>query len=261
MTPRTRMMAAAVTTVVILAATAAAVVFAQDFFRGRRRAEPMEIGNNGPYDGRLTFVRLRYATGFGYGRRGGGPPWYHDYPTSDIHMMKILKELTLANPHVDSSNIFSLDDPELMNHPIAYMSEPGFWLPSDAEAAGLRNYLRKGGFVIFDDFRGYDWENLVEQMRRVLPELRFVQLDQASPIFHSFFEIQDLHFLTSYNGQPTYWGMFEDNDPRKRLLAIANRDNDLGEYWEFSDQGIDPVDLSNEAYKFGTNYFVYGLTH
>ena len=66
---------------------------------------------------------------------------------------------------------------------------------------------------------------------------------------------------SSYNGQPTYWGMFEDNDPRKRLLAIANRDNDLGEYWEFSDQGIDPVDLSNEAYKFGTNYFVYGLTH
>jgi hypothetical protein len=98
-------------------------------------------------------------------------------------------------------------------------------------------------------------------MRRVLPELRWVQLDASHPVFHSFFEIDDLEYLTSYNGYPTYWGMFENNDPAKRLLAIANRDNDLGEYWEFSDTGYAPVDLSNQAYKFGVNYFIYGLTH
>ena len=55
--------------------------------------------------------------------------------------------------------------------------------------------------------------------------------------------------------------MFEDNDPTKRLIAVANFNNDLGEYWEFSDQGVDPVDLSNEAYKFGVNYFIYALIH
>ena len=58
-----------------------------------------------------------------------------------------------------------------------------------------------------------------------------------------------------------YYGIFEDNDPTKRLLVIANRDNDLGEYWEFSDTGYAPVDLSNEAYKLGVNYLVYGMTH
>ena len=41
----------------------------------------------------------------------------------------------------------------------------------------------------------------------------------------------------------TYWGIFEDNDPTKRLLAIANVNGDLSEYWEFSDTGFAPVDL------------------
>ena len=62
-------------------------------------------------------------------------------------------------------------------------------------------------------------------------------------------------------GQETYYGMFEDNDPKKRLLAIAGHNQDLGEFWEFSDTGMMPVDLSNEAYKFGVNYFIYGLIH
>ena len=219
-------------------------------------------GNIG-YDGRLAFVRLRYANAFGgFGRRGGGRelPWAHDYPTSDIHLMKIINELTSTAPHMDGSNIFSLDDPELMNHPISYMSEPGFWTLSDAEALGLRTYLQKGGFIVFDDFRGNDWYNLEEQMKRVIPDGRFVQIDVTHPIFHSFFDIKDLHFLTSYNGSPTYWAMFEDNDPSKRVIAIANRDNDLGEYWEYSDTGTDPIDFSNEAYKYGVNYWIYGLT-
>ena len=44
------------------------------------------------------------------------------------------------------------------------------------------------------------------------------------------------------------------------MLSPATRDNDLGEYWEYSDTGMDPIDFSNEAYKFGVNYFIYGLT-
>jgi hypothetical protein len=172
-----------------------------------------------------------------------------------------MKELTLLDPRIDGSNVLKLDDPELFNYPVAYMSEPGFWNPSDADVEGLRKYLLKGGFVIFDDFRGYDWENLEAQMRRALPEHRFVQLDATHPIFHSFFEIDSLDFLTSYNGQPTYYGIFERNDPTKRLMVIANRDNDLGEYWEYSDTGYAPVDLSNEAYKFGVNYMMYALMH
>ncbi|MBW8861232.1 MAG: DUF4159 domain-containing protein, partial [Acidobacteria bacterium] len=56
-------------------------------------------------------------------------------------------------------------------------------------------------------------------------------------------------------------GIFEDNDPAKRLLAIANVNGDISEYWEFSDTGFAPVDLNNEAYKYGINYVIYGITH
>jgi hypothetical protein len=241
-----------------------AAVYAQGRGQSLGRPQLPQAQGNVEYDGRPTFARIRYSSGYGgfggFGRRDA--PWAHDYPTADLNLMHILRDLTLTPARVDGSNIFALDDPELSRHPIAYMAEPGYWVPSDAEAAGLRNYLLKGGFIIFDDFRGPDWYNLVDQMRRVLPDHHFVELDITSPVFHTFFDLKALDILEPpYGyGMPSYFGIFEDNDPRGRLMAIANRDNDLGEYWEFSATGYFPVDLSNEAYKFGVNYMIYGLT-
>ena len=247
----------ATTLVALLLVAAAAAALEQDFFGGRRA--PFTVNDNQPYDGRITFVRLRYSSDFG--RRE--PAWAHDYPTADTHMMKILNELTLARPRLDGSNILTLADPELHSYPIAYMSEPGFWYMEEDEVKGLRNYLAKGGLIIFDDFRGRDWDNLRQQMARSFPENQWVELDPTQPVFHSFFEIHDPHTMTPpYGGMPpVFYGMFEKNDPKGRLMAIANVNNDLGEYWEFSDTGYAPVDLSNEAYKFGVNYYIYGLTH
>jgi hypothetical protein len=101
-------------------------------------------------------------------------------------------------------------------------------------------------------------------MARVLPEARWMEVDGTSPVFHSFFEIDDPHaLLPPYgDGQPaSYWGLFENNDPAGRLMVIANVNNDLSEYWEFSGTGLFVVDLSNEAYKFGINYAIYAMTH
>lgn len=259
------MKALLVSLIALVATVAAGAVAGQDFFRGRQRPA-LDLPENEPYDGRVTFVRLRYSTGFsGFGGRwgGGNPGWAHDYPTADIHVMKIINELTLMRGRVDSSHVFSLADPELHQHPIAYMSEPGYWTMEEDEVKGLRSYLAKGGFIIFDDFRGEDWYNLIEQMRRVMPDGRWVELDGTHPIFRSFFEITDPQGMTPpYGGlPPAFYGMFENNDRSRRLLAIANVNNDLGEYWEFSDTGYAPVDLSNQAYKFGINYFMYALTH
>jgi Domain of unknown function (DUF4159) len=214
-----------------------------------------------PYDGRFAFVRLRYGLGAGRGFRRE-PPWAHDYPRADLHLMKILQEITLLRPHLEESNVFALDDPELHNFPLAYMSEPGFWTPTDHEVEGLRAYLAKGGFLIFDDFRGQHWLNFEAQMRKVMPTQRLVVIDPAHPVFHAFYEIDPAAFVPPYGGEaPVFYGIFEDNDPAKRLQVVANYNNDLGEYWEFSDTGWVPVDLSNEAYKFGVNYIVYGMTH
>jgi hypothetical protein len=96
-------------------------------------------------------------------------------------------------------------------------------------------------------------------MKRALPEYRWIELPPSATVFNSFFEIKNFDF--GYYGKETYYGIFENNDPKKRMMAVAGHNQDLGEFWEFSDTGMMPVDLSNEAYKFGVNYFIYALTH
>ena len=234
------------------------------FGRERRRVSPLGYDATTAYDGRFSFVRIRYgaASQLAQGRFfRGEPPWAHDFPRAEFNFLKILNELTFLRTFLDQGNIRTLDDPELSMFPIAYMSEPGFWTMDEAEMEGLRAYLQKGGFVIFDDFREDHMYNLTAQMRRVLPDASWQRLDASHPIFHSFFEINSLDDVPGFYGIPEWHGIFEDNDPRKRLLAIANYNHDLGELWEFSDTGYFPVDLSNEAYKFGVNYVVYAMTH
>ncbi|MGE0460744.1 MAG: DUF4159 domain-containing protein [Vicinamibacterales bacterium] len=241
----------------VLAALVGGAAFAQDgFFRGRGRFNPVPAEARVEYDGRFSFVRLRYQGGF---RRD--PGWAHDYPRADWHFQRILEDITFTRTLRDESNILSLDDPDLGLYPVVYMSEPGFWTLNDAETDGLRAYLQKGGFIIFDDFRGpQHWSNLQARMAEVLPEARWVPLDASHPVFHSFFDINAL-VTEGYYGEAAFLGIFEDNDPRKRLLAVANYNHDLGELWEFSDTGWMPVDLSNEAYKYGVNYVIYAMTH
>jgi len=162
----------------------------------------------------------------------------------------------------------TLDDPALAKYPVSYMAEAGWWTLTDTEAAAFRAYLQKGGFVIFDDFReppvgGGGWANFEANMRRVLPEGRFIDLDPSSPIFHSFFEINSFDLIPqSYDeGRPVIRGLFENNDPTKRLMAIANFNTDVSDFWEFAMTGFKPIEESNEAYKLGVNYIIYGMTH
>jgi hypothetical protein len=249
-----------VTALVLMLAAAATARAQRGFgFRGRSIA----VEPNAPYDGRFTFVRLRYGPPTDYVSQR--IPWSHDYPTGERHFMKILNELSLLDPHLMEVNILGFDQPEVFKYPVTYMAEPGFLTLTDEEAASFRAYLLKGGFVIFDDFspnRG-GWEPFESQMLRVLPGGRFVDLDVTHPIFHAFFEIDDLDIIPQYYdaGKPIFRGIFEDNDPAKRLLVIVNFNTDISEFWEFSDTGLRPISESNEAYKLGVNYIIYGMTH
>jgi len=231
---------------------------------GRADTDPV----SGPqvYDGRFVFARIRYP--FGYA--GGGfayrqdLPWAHDYPTAERNLMQILESITLIDPYVgaDGGAILMFDDPDLFRHPFAYMSEPGYWRLSEAETVGLRNYLLKGGFLIFDDFHDDHWFNLEAQMRKVFPDLRWIELDATHPVYHSFFDIDALEYDCVYcPAIPIFYGLFEDNDPNGRLLSVANHNNDIGDAWEWADTGWVPISLSNEAFKLGVNYIMYALTH
>ena len=228
---------------------------------GATREAADQEGYSFPYDGRFTFVRLRYTPlGGDFGRE---PVWAHDYPRAETHLMQILNEMTLLAPRLGGGNIIDIGDPELGKYPFAYICEPGFWTQTDEEAEALRGWLLKGGFLIVDDFRGADIQNFERELRRVLPGTELMPMELSHPIFHSFFEIESLEFTapTYRRFPPAFYGVFADNDRTGRLLAVVNYNNDIGDYWEFSDRGWLPVESTNEAYKLGVNYVMYAMTH
>jgi hypothetical protein len=245
--------------VTLLATTLAA----QEMRGGRRdREETVPFAGNAPYDGRFTFARIRFNPLGGEGGFRRDLKWDHDFPRAERNLMKIVRELSSIRPYMNGGNVFTADDPALHRFPIAYLSEPGFWTVSEAEATGLRSYLQKGGFLIFDDFFGGHWFNFEAQMLKVLPNARIVRLEPSHPIFDSFFHITSFDYRHPYFGAASeFHGIFEDNDPSKRLMVIVNYNNDIGDYWEWSDGGFVPIELSNEAYKLGVNYLMYALTH
>jgi hypothetical protein len=231
-----------------------------------RPPQQQSYSGNVRYDGKFVFVRMSYAW-----NGGRGAPWAHDYPTGEEHFLKILTSISNVDAHVDASSIMHFSDPELFKFPVAYLIEPGYWYMSESDVKNLRAYLLKGGFMIVDDFpyrtqgRIDTWGNFEEQMSRAFPEAKWIELTDAShPIFHSFFEVNSLDIVPmAYNlgDKPRFRALFEDNDPTKRMLVIANYQNDLSEFWEFSEEGRYMVADSNEAYKVGVNQFIYGITH
>jgi hypothetical protein len=219
------------------------------------RFRPME---NLPYDGRFTFVRVQYE------RYGG---WAADYPTMERNLTTILHEITSLRPHLMGSNIHTFDDPQLLKYPIAYLSEPGYWYPNEAEVLGLRDYLLKGGFLIADDFHfPNEWNVFETAIRRVLPTARIDRLDRSHPIFNSFFQIESLKVpypgrLGEQGLMGEFLGIHEDNNPRRRLMVSINYNIDIGDYVEWSGENLYNPLATNEAYKFMINYIVYGMTH
>ena len=199
--------------VVLLAALPLALLAQRGRGRPGPSASPSTRYGNVRYDGRFTFARIQYA---------GYVGWAFDYPEMERHLTTILKELTSVKPHTDASNIHTFDDPELFKFPVAYLSEPGYWYPSEEEARGLREYLEKGGFLIIDDFHyPNEWRVFETAMRRVLPDARIEPLTLAHPIFNCFFSIKSLQVpypggLGEQGLMGEFYGIHEDNDPSKR---------------------------------------------
>ncbi|MEO7271921.1 MAG: DUF4159 domain-containing protein, partial [Vicinamibacterales bacterium] len=195
-------------------------------------AEPMP---NIPYDGRFTFVRVNYETGPGGYWYRGLPSWAHGYPVAERNLMRIMNELSFLHAHDEAVNTMSLDDPRLFEYPVAYIIEVSWWTMTDRQGALLRAYMKKGGFVIVDDFKAEGdfgsagWAPFEANMQRVMPGAKFVEMQPSHPIFHAFFELNSLsNFPQAYNaGPPSFLGLFEDNDPTKRLEMIVNYNTDI----------------------------------
>ena len=225
--------------------------------RGGRRTSMDELTPT-RYDSRFTLARLYYAN---------YPGWSFDWPEMEQNLNLIAQNLTTIRPNHVRNNVFRMDDPELLKYPVAYLSEPGYWYPTESEALGLREYIDKGGFLIVDDFHFEDeWAVFERAMKQVLPDAHIERLDIKHPIFNSFFPIMSLRVpypgtLGERGLMGEFFGIHDPDDPNNRLRVVINYNMDIGDYMEWSASGLYAVAPTNEAYKFGINYLVYGLTH
>lgn len=227
------------------------------------------------WSGKFTFVRIRFDTSqfaqyYGYNNvlGDGGPPWSHDYPVAGRHLMKIMTELSKVDATLDVNEpIFTFDDPMLFKFPFAYLCEIGFMNLNDAEINGMREYLKRGGFLLVDDFRtAGQFYNLQQHVKRAFPEFELKKLDISNPIFNCFFSIKTIDLNPIYGGgfgsrepvNPEFWGL---EDETGRLMMIINYNYDVSDFWQFSDNPFRPIEETNDAYKFGVNYIMYALTH
>jgi hypothetical protein len=228
--------------------------------------------HNVPYDGRLIVARIWYSGYFAFCSASApygdelSVGWGHDFPHPEENLAKMVNGLSTARAY-GGANILRFDDPQLGKFPVAYLTEPGGWFPSATEAMGARNYLLKGGFLIIDDWRGPDaTKNAMAALKAIFPALRPMPVPDDHAIFNSFFQIRNASSMLrnqnrGYGGNAEFVGIFENNDPRRRLMVVCDVNEDVKDYWVWSATGRDPIDMSNEAYKIGINYLVYALTH
>ena len=244
-------------------------------FRQRRRA-PSSAQAGGASFGEFTFVRTIYdSPSRGYGRRGygyGGGTWTTDYPEADNNFIVGLREWAGTNlkiaPRPEALEI--LDD-RIFDYPILYAVEPGFMDLSTEQAARLREYVMRGGFVFFDDFWGeYEWQNVQEQFHKIVPEYEIKDLPLTHPIFHSYLDVEEVVQVPNvYNAQrgvtsekggivPHYMGVENKNG---RLVAFIARNCDLGDAWEWINDPVYPWKYGLPAYKVGINVVIYAMSH
>jgi len=239
------------------------------------------------------FTRLVYEQNGIYGRGptlrnpgpyrcpefGGGnffPPqghgWLTDSPGADCKLMGAIHRMTGQSVY-PNPNYMEIMSPDLFKYPYAYIVEPGQMYLSDKEAARLREYLLRGGFLHLDDFWGKSVQlrNAVEQLRKVFPDREIKDVPLSHPIFHSFFDIPEIiqtpNANNGCNGGRT-WEQSDDIDPRVlgisddngRLMVVLTYNTDLGDAWEYMDLACYPQKYTGYALRMGVNFMIYAIT-
>lgn len=221
-------------------------------------------------------ARMIYADGGarGRGRYGLRRGWWAiDYPEAEIHFHGGVSRLTNVNMAEDSHHIDLMDD-ALFDHPWLFAQQvgQGYWDPSDEEAARLREYLLKGGFLVIDDFHSErEWPIMERAMRKVLPEHSIVTLDPSrDEIFHALYDLDALTQIPGerhvpcgsmeayMEGEQRWAGIYDDSG---RLMVAIDFNMDMGDAWEHADDPCYPEPMTALAYRFGINYLIYAMTH
>jgi hypothetical protein len=249
----------------------------QEFERFRRNPVPARSSHlpEGNWPGEFTFVRIVYDSPdppFNEYNYGFGGAWRVDYPAADDNFMMGIREWAGSNLYLAARPVhLRATDEHLFDYPFAYIVEPGHMELTDEDAAALREYLMRGGFLFLDDFHGeFEWEHAREEIRKIVPEYEIKDLPLTHPIFHSYFDLEGVvqvpgvaalvRGVTFEKGgvTPHYMGV-ENKDGR--LIIFLTRNCDLGDAWEWINDPRYPAEYGLVAYKVGMNVITYTMSH
>jgi hypothetical protein len=187
---------------------------------------------------------------------GGGGDWY-------ANKTGLPNLILFANTHLKTNiatdeDVVEVGSPELFLYPYIYMTGHGNVLFSDAEAKNLRKYLQAGGFLHVDDNYGLD-KFVRREMKKVFPELSFVELPYNHPIYKGKFKFPNgLPKIHEHDGKaPQGFGLIWQG----RLVCFYSYECDLGNGWEDRTVYNDPEEVRLQALQMGCNLLEFASTN
>ncbi|MFA6125799.1 MAG: DUF4159 domain-containing protein [Bacteroidales bacterium] len=186
---------------------------------------------------------------------GGGGDWYVN-PTSLPNLIKFCNETIHTDMAKDPVTV-EVGSRDLFSLPFVHMTGHGNVLFTPQEAENLRNYLLAGGFLHIDDNYGLD-QFARREMKKVFPELEFVELPASHPVFQKPNPFPDgLPKIHEHDGKrPQGFGLIWEG----RLVCFYSYESDLGDGWEDPAVHNDSQETRLKALKMGANLITYVFT-
>ena len=232
------------------------------------------------FDGSFQFCRIVFTEA----SNGDGGGWNVDFPRADENLSIRLSELTKTPVGMDTDDVpkhllINLRQPELSHCPFIMMTEVGRLSLNDDEAANLRDYLLKGGFLWADDFWGEcAWDFFESQMRRALPRGELSDRRSAArPSALSRADGRESHSADSRRsisgaaraaGRPNAAPRARRRTPapfstsKGRVMVFITHNTDFGDAFEREGDNHEYfIEFSVPGYAVGVNVLLYAMTH
>lgn len=219
-------------------------------------------------DAEFQFARLAYSSH--QSARGRRQIWQTDWPDAEHHFVNGVRRLTQVAAAEEGVVLRPLDE-RIFDYPWLYAVEVGYWSLNEDEAAHLREYLLRGGFLMVDDFHGsWEWMGFLASLQKIFPDRNVVDIPENDEVFHTMYDLDQRIQIPSrmfiYSGvtyerdgyTPHWRGVYDDDG---RLMVAINFNMDIGDAWEHADWPDYPENMTALAYRFGINYLLYAMTH
>ncbi|MGE5383284.1 MAG: DUF4159 domain-containing protein [Omnitrophica WOR_2 bacterium] len=186
--------------------------------------------------------------------RGGGD-WYAN-PTSLTNLIAFCNKNLKTNINEEYATV-EASNPAIFNYPFVHITGHGNITFDDQEASNVRNYLLAGGFLHIDDNYGLN-QYVRPLMKKVFPELDFIELPFSHPIYHQHYQFPNgLPKIHEHDNKPAQgFGLIKDG----RLLVFYSYECDLGDGWEDPQVHNDPEYKRQQALQMGANLIQYVFT-